>query len=242
MPKASTSEADSDFPPPPSAPYLFSSSFSCSQLILFLFFSAKTPLLKSAWIGRLEICRLLLLCKADVEATDQLSLPPPYYYYCFYQSKLCLRKLILLLFFSQCTSLHWSAIEGSLEVVRLLVESKADVAARDRCFSPPPSHHLSLTICLAAMVVLYSNPPSTPDPDRPTLLHTCAASARLNDALPCPAPTYTHSVHLEAALLMLISSGSVSTGRDYSFSICSRRCHATRKFFFFFTRQGRASS
>jgi hypothetical protein len=63
-----------------------------------------------------------------------------------------------------------------------LVESKADVAARDRCFSPPPSHHLSLTICLAAGVALHSNAPSLTT--KPTLLHTCAASARRNDALP----------------------------------------------------------
>jgi hypothetical protein len=47
------------------------------------------------------------------------------------------RKLILLLFFSQATPLHRSAAHGHLEVCRLLVESKADVAARNRCFSPP---------------------------------------------------------------------------------------------------------
>jgi hypothetical protein len=90
--------------------------------------------------------------------------PPPlplYYYYCFYEAKLHLRKLILLLFFSRQTLLHSSAIAGHLEVTRLLVESKADVSVRDRCFSPPPSHHLSLTICLADGVRLHSNAPST---------------------------------------------------------------------------------
>jgi hypothetical protein len=71
-----------------------------------------------------------------------------YYYYYFYEAKLCLRKLILLLFFRQITPLLDSGQRGQLEICRLLVESKADVAARTRCFSPPPSHHLSLTICL----------------------------------------------------------------------------------------------
>ena len=89
-------------------------------------------------------------------------------------------KFIRLLSFSQETPLHRSAEYGHLEITRLLVESKADVAARDRCFSPPPSHHLSLTICLAAMAKLHSNTPSTAT--KPTLLHTCAASALLNDA------------------------------------------------------------
>ncbi len=99
-----------------------------------------------------------------------------------------MRKLILLLFFSQYTALHDSAEFGRLEVTRLLVESKADVAARSRCFSPPPSHHLSLTICLAALASLHSTKPSAtlpaPATTQPALLHTCAASARPNDAPP----------------------------------------------------------
>ena len=110
----------------------------------------------------------------------------PYYYYCFYEAKLFLRKFILLLLFSLTNPLHFSARRGRLEVARLLVESKADVAARTRCFSPPPSHHLSLTMCLAAMAKLHSNAPSTAT--KPILLHTCAASARRNDAPPRAAP------------------------------------------------------
>jgi hypothetical protein len=98
--------------------------------------------------------------------------------------KLCLRKLILLLFFSRSTPLHLSAYKGYLEVTRLLVESKADVAARDRCFSPPPSRHLSLTICLAAKVELHSD-----GPQDTTWLHTCAASAHPNDAPPPALPS-----------------------------------------------------
>ena len=106
--------------------------------------------------------------------------PPPSALHIF--SSFSCGKFILLLSFSQWTPLHESARSGRLEVCRLLVESKADVAARDRCFSPPPSHHLSLTICLAAMAKLHSNTPSTRT--KPPLLHTCAASALLNDAPP----------------------------------------------------------
>jgi hypothetical protein len=47
-------------------------------------------------------------------------------------------KFILLLFFSQMIPLHHSGANSRLEVCRLLVESKADVAASDRCFIPPP--------------------------------------------------------------------------------------------------------
>jgi hypothetical protein len=90
--------------------------------------------------------------------------------------------LIHLIFFSQATPLHISAIEGHLEICRLLVESKADVAAITGCFSPPPSHHLSLTICLAAVAKLHSNAPSATT--KTALLHTCAASARRNEAPP----------------------------------------------------------
>ncbi len=106
--------------------------------------------------------------------------PRPYFYYWFYDAKLCLRKLILLLFFSQQTPLHFSVREDHVEICRLLVEWKADVAARDRCFGPPPSLHLSLTICLAGVVKLHFTTPST---GAKPWLHTCAASARRNDAL-----------------------------------------------------------
>ena len=110
-----------------------------------------------------------------------------------------MRKFILFLFFSQVTPLHESARNGRLEVARVLVESKADVAARSRCFSPPPSHHLSLTICLAAMAKLHSKRPSATT--KPTLLHTCAASARRNDAPPrsAAAPIKAVLVHVAAA-------------------------------------------
>ncbi len=69
----------------------------------------------------------------------------PYRYYCFYEEKLCMRKLILLLFYSRETPLHWSAKgdsgpigetarraneKGCLEVCRLLLQCNADVEAK----------------------------------------------------------------------------------------------------------------
>ena len=88
---------------------------------------------------------------------------------------------------------------GRLEVTRLLVESKADVAARDRCFSPPPSHHLSLTVYLAGLATLHSTTPSTGT--TPPLLHTCAASALLNDAPPRAA-----AAQIKAALVRVAAA------------------------------------
>jgi hypothetical protein len=96
--------------------------------------------------------------------------------------------------------------DDQLEVSRLLVESRADVAARTRCFSPPPSHHLSLTICLAAKAKLHSHWPSNNThtvnkawnrknkaKERTIFFYTCAASAPRNDALTPPAaPFHEH--------------------------------------------------
>jgi hypothetical protein len=87
--------------------------------------------------------------------------------------------------------------DAARNLSQILVESKADVAARARCFSPPPSHHLSLTICLADVAKLHSHGPSTTT--KPTLLHTCAASARLNDALPHAAAAQIKAVLVRVA-------------------------------------------
>jgi len=47
------------------------------------------------------------------------------------RNKLCLRMLILSLFFSRRTPLHISASLGNLEVCRLLLQSNADLQAQD---------------------------------------------------------------------------------------------------------------
>ena len=112
----------------------------------------------------------------------------PYCY--FHEPKLCFLMLILLLVFrDDYTPLHWSAMSGSLEACRLLVASKADIAARNRCRSPLRACHGLLTP-VAATAQLHSESPSTVT--RPTLLHICAVSARRNDALAAPHPPGDH--------------------------------------------------
>ncbi len=118
--------------------------------------------------------------------------------------------MILLLSFSLCTPLHESAFNGHLEACRLLVESKADVAARDRCFSPPPSHHLSLTICLADLAKLRSKAPSATT--KPASFHTCAASALLNDAPPRAAAAQIKTVLVRVAAEHSIRSCPSNSG------------------------------
>jgi hypothetical protein len=72
---------------------------------------------------------LLLMLIASTSETDgncpPLSSPPQLV------SSFACSKLILLLFFSQHTPLHWSAIKGHLEISRLLLQCNADVGATD---------------------------------------------------------------------------------------------------------------
>jgi hypothetical protein len=112
----------------------------------------------------------------------------PYCY--FHEPKLCFLMLIFLLVFrGDDTPLHRSAAHGELEVCRLLVASKADIAARNRCRSPLRARH-GLFTPVAATAKLHSKKPSTLT--RPTLLHICAVSARRNDALAAPHPLGDH--------------------------------------------------
>ena len=111
--------------------------------------------------------------------------PPPYNCYCFYEAKLFMRKFILFCFFTDnalhCITLLTMVI-FKLPVFWLSRKLTSLRGTGDSSFSPSPSRHLSLSICLAARAKLHSNSPSTET--KPTSLHTCAASARRNDALP----------------------------------------------------------
>jgi hypothetical protein len=101
----------------------------------------------------------------------------------FHEPKLCL--LINSYVFSQWTPLMYSAHYGFLETCRVLVASKADVAAWNRSRSPLRARNLPLTPCVAATAKLHSNAPSTTTQlVTQKLLHTFAASARRNDAAP----------------------------------------------------------
>jgi hypothetical protein len=100
-------------------------------------------------------CSAMLMCRQWTMS----NYPRTSCYYCIYDAGSHLFELILMLFFIRTIPLHLSASRFHLEISRLLIESKADVAARNRCFGPPPSHHLSesLTVCLAALATQHAN-------------------------------------------------------------------------------------
>ena len=50
----------------------------------------------------------------------------------------------------QQNPLIYAARQGNLDICRLLIDSKADVAARDRCFSPPRARHHLPTLLRSA--------------------------------------------------------------------------------------------
>ena len=50
--------------------YFYEAKLFLRKFILLLSFSQYTPLHLSAREGRLEVCRLLLQCNADIEAKD----------------------------------------------------------------------------------------------------------------------------------------------------------------------------
>ncbi len=137
---------------------LFSEAKLCQpKLIILLFSSGFTPLHWSAHYGCLDP----IFCSSAAlmwERRTKCIARRRRYCRCFYYAKLCLRKLILLLFCRQRTPLHMSAVtaqfvtRGGLEVSRLLVESNADVSARDKCLPPPPppispSSHNLYVVC-----------------------------------------------------------------------------------------------
>ena len=130
----------------------------------------------------------------------------PYCY--FHETKLCFLMLILLLVFrNDCTPLHESAGFGELEVCRLLVASKADIAAKNRCRSPLRACHGLLTP-VAGAAILHSESPSPVT--RTTLLHICAVSARRNDALAAPHPPGDHLARSKPLPSFLLSPALVA--------------------------------
>ncbi len=85
-----------------------------------------TALHYSAYYGHLDVARLLIQCKADIDAKNCLyNCRRHSCCYYFFVAKLCLRKLIL--FFSSQTPLYVAASEGQLEVARLLIQCKAEM-------------------------------------------------------------------------------------------------------------------
>ncbi len=98
----------------------------------------------------------------------------------FHETKLCL--LIYLFIISQDTPLHYSAWMGHVEICRVLVASKGDVAAQQRCRSPWCARNLPLTSCVAGTATLHSKSPSKGTMSM--LLRIFAVSALRNVAAP----------------------------------------------------------
>jgi hypothetical protein len=100
-----------------------------------LCFSSDTALLLSSVQGHPEICKFLVVSGADVNVKDDEYDARP----CIAHSKMrarlryCLQRFHPLLCFRLWTPLHWLSLHGHLDICQLLVASKADVCARDRC-------------------------------------------------------------------------------------------------------------
>jgi hypothetical protein len=82
----------------------------------------------------------------------------------------------------------------------LKFQSKADAAARTRCFSPPPSHHLSLTVCLAAWEKLHSNGRSTATMPR-SIRSDCSLSIIDNSSERCFSLRNKNVSHIDATTI-----------------------------------------
>jgi ankyrin repeat protein len=99
--------------------------------------SGGTALSTSAQLGHLEVCKLLVSSKCDVNSSNrEYAHTPNLFLKCFTQ------KIVLFSFPtfrnsisspSGWTALMNSAAGGRLEVCKLLVSLKADLAARHRC-------------------------------------------------------------------------------------------------------------
>ena len=78
----------------------------------------------SSCTGKLDVAHLLLESKADLEAKNNRYYPlrPPMYF----------GSIFLISVTSGWTALMYSSCTGKLDVARLLIESKADVAARSK--------------------------------------------------------------------------------------------------------------
>ncbi len=147
--------------------------------------SLRCPLHWSSEKGHLEISRFLVESRADVNSQDYRCAPPEYYAKCGHDFGLVFATFVIPCSCRQRCPLHQSCERGHLEISRFLVESRADVAATDRCRSPLRSRHVPLTPCVAALAPLHSNSPSTAA--SPPSLSIFAASARRNNALVCSA-------------------------------------------------------
>ena len=97
--------------------------------------SGWTALIYSARNGHLEVCKLLVSSKCDVNSSNrQYAHTPNLFLKCFTKNLFCFHfQLFVTPSPSGCTALMQSACGGHVEVAQLLVSSKCDLAARTRC-------------------------------------------------------------------------------------------------------------
>ena len=132
--------------------------------------SGYTALMWSAANGHLEICRLLISSKSDVNASDEeyATHTPLTFFEIVYRKFVCFSFLTFANSISSpsgSTPLILSAYWGYLEICKLLVSSKADLAARDRCgrcqrcsrFSLNQSHPLACSAGYTALKWAMNN-------------------------------------------------------------------------------------
>jgi ankyrin repeat protein len=95
---------------------------------LMFFSDGRTALHRAACNGRLGVIPVLLSAGAKVDSKD-MSAPTT-------EKTVVKFKYYSLMFFSDgYTALHRAALNGNLDLCRLLVEARADLSLRDRCCS-----------------------------------------------------------------------------------------------------------
>jgi ankyrin repeat protein len=99
-----------------------------------LLFSGWTALRLSSIFGRLEVCKLLVECQADLNVKDEECDARPLHMLLQTKAGLrfCFERCNSCLLFSGYTALISSSVHGHLEVCKLLVECQADLNVKEK--------------------------------------------------------------------------------------------------------------
>ena len=108
---------------------------SFPKLNRILFCSQKTPLYWSSCRGHIETSRLLIKSNADINARNIECRPYIQLHILFSKSNITDREIIFCSHYR--TPLHVSSCCDHVEICKLLIACKADVAAKNRCRRHP---------------------------------------------------------------------------------------------------------